>query len=75
MEEGEGPRSGEGERWRLGEESSRRGERLHIDDPEPPSWAGEKALGEASQRRRENSALLLPGETARAPGQGLLGEG
>lgn len=73
MEAGEGPRSGEGERWRLGEDSSRRGERLRSE--EPPSLAGEKARGEASQRRRENIALLLPGEAARALGQGLRGEG
>lgn len=76
MEVGEGPRSGEGERWRLGGDSSRRGDRLWSDEPlPPPSVAGEKARGDASQRRRENSALLLPGEAARAEGQGLRGDG
>ncbi len=83
---GEGPRSGEGETCRLGEDSSvlgerlwmgedssRRGERLRLG--EQLSLLGEKALGDAFQPRRENSALLLPGDAARLLGQTPLGEG
>lgn len=82
---GEGPLSGEGETCRLdmdssvlgerlwlGENSSSRGERLRLG--EQLSLLGEKALGDAFHPRRENSALLLPGEAARLLGQTRLGE-
>lgn len=83
---GDGPLSGDSETCRLGEDisvlgerlwrdedSSRRGERLRLG--EQLSLLGEKALGEAFHARRENSALLLPGEVARLLGQTPLGEG
>lgn len=83
---GEGPRSGEGETCRLGEGSSVLGERLWMGDEysrrgerlrlgEQLSLLGEKALGDAFQPRRENTALLLPGEAALLLGQTPRGEG
>ena len=83
---GDGPLSGEGETCRLGEDSSVLGERLWMDEDsssrgerlrlgEQLSLLGEKALGDAFHPRRENSALLLPGEAARLLGQTPLGEG
>lgn len=83
---GDGPLSGEGETCRLGEDSSVLGERLWMDEDssrrgerlrlgEQLSLLGEKALGDAFHPRRENSALLLPGEAARLLGQTPLGDG
>lgn len=83
---GDGPLSGEGETCRLaddssvlgfeklwmGEDSSRRGERLRLG--EQLLLLGEKALGDAFHPRLENSALLLPGEAARLLSQSPLGE-
>lgn len=70
---GDGPLSGEGETWCPGEDSSVLGERLWMG--EQLSLPGENALGDAFQPRRENSALLLPGEEARRPGHTPLGAG
>lgn len=82
---GDGPLSGEGETCRLGEDNSVLGERLWRGDDsstrgerlrlgEQLSLLGEKALGDALKPRRENSALLLPGEAARRLGQTPLGD-
>lgn len=68
---GDRPLSGEGEGYRLEEDKSSLGDRFGRGEP---SLLGEKVLGDTAQALRENDALLLPGEAARIPGQGLWGE-